>query len=922
MKTWHVLLLLGGMFLILGRVSGASRPEEEAIRTEYPTKDWVVADFVVTDPRFGAEARPGFDNRKAFQKAIDAAYEAGGGVVYVPAGHYEFRSTAVGSKMVRVRSGEGERQQRYAYEYVLRLPSGVQLRGDWSDPDSSAEGVSGTILEVRVGAGSRNCDGRVESWWNDPQAGNVLRTSYTSVADRFLEMQPGTGVTNLSIWYPEQSLERIQPYPWTLFQTSGDCATVERVTLVNSYNGFYSAPSELHYLKDCRITALNKAVELHVCTDIGRIERFKIAPTYWAGSQLPGAPAQDALLDYMQKHVTGIEMHRSDWEYLSHLTITGCRIGLWIGREPGFDNAPNAQIYDLNVQACATGLYVEDVNPYGILVSNSSIGSLRDGKALHVSEEFDTSLQFNGTNFAGKIFSAGKSGVISFESCRFAEPEESDFSLVQNGGTVLLTQCSFAGDGRHVRLGTGAERLGSVNSGCNGHLDVSDNSRNARIEVDFDPGKRIDPIPMLRKTDVEKQPRPHSPRISRPRLSHVSGYNRELPMRDVSKPLQRALDDLAAQGGGTLYLPAGRYLLNRPIVVPSGVELRGSWDVPHHTMNGGTALFTDYTGGREGEAGIPLIRLEARAGIRGLNIAQLNLVRTGAAVENPKKTPFLIQGLGPEVYVINVTVSLGDKGIDLASYDTSRHYVDYFAGTLLRVGVQVGGGACNGVIRNLQFNPHYSQRMPRGGQGYPKVFARDFIQSHCRALTFSDVREQVIFNNFVFGSIYGIHFRRDALTGRCPARLEMIGHGSDGCTFALFVEDADRETKITGINSELVNTNIRHQKVRSYVLMGDDQAAAKVDPSSELRLYNSAFWGSPTTGVIVNGGQVRFSQANFHRCGNPGVNVRKGRVWMHTSNLAQPLRPAKHEVYVRLDSTGGEVVQFNNRFASGFGKAD
>src|SRR4051812_13652246 len=65
---------------------------QQSIKTIYPTKDWVISDFVVTDPKFGAKAKPGFDNRQAFQAAIDAAYNNGGGVVYIPAGNYEFRS--------------------------------------------------------------------------------------------------------------------------------------------------------------------------------------------------------------------------------------------------------------------------------------------------------------------------------------------------------------------------------------------------------------------------------------------------------------------------------------------------------------------------------------------------------------------------------------------------------------------------------------------------------------------------------------------------------------------------------------------------------------------------------------------------------------------------------------------------------------
>jgi len=131
-----------------------------------------------------------------------------------------------------------------------------------------------------VGKDSPNHDGVVKSWWNDPQADNVLRTTYTSIADRFIDMREGTGVTNLSIWYPEQDIHDVKPYPWTLYQATGNSATVENVTLVNAYNGFYSAPSELHYVVNSYVTALNTGLEVYVCTDIGRIENVKIDPKF------------------------------------------------------------------------------------------------------------------------------------------------------------------------------------------------------------------------------------------------------------------------------------------------------------------------------------------------------------------------------------------------------------------------------------------------------------------------------------------------------------------------------------------------------------------------------------------------------------------------------------------------------------------
>lgn len=890
---------------------------QHSIKTVYSTKDWVISDFVVTDPMFGAKAEPGFDNRAAFQAAIDAAYESGGGVVYIPAGNYEFHSTQIGIKSVRVRQGTSENKKDFNYEYVLRLHPGVQLRGDWAAPESNNGMVLGTILEVRVGKNAPNYDGSVKSWWNDSQAGNALRTTYTSIADRFIEMNAGTGVTNLSIWYPEQNINDVKPYPWTLFQTQGNCATIEHVTLVNSYNGFNSAPSELHYVLDSYITALNKGIEVHVCTDIGRIENVSISPEYWAKSGLPGAPTLAELTAYTKANSVGFQMHRSDWEYISYLHISGYKTGIWIGREPGFADAPNAQLYEVHVDNCENGLYVEDVNPYGILISNSSFGAAKGGNAVYFYKDFSTSTQFNGVEFSGPIVSDGSDGVISFESCLFGK--YSDYALKINDGNVLLSQCHFENADKHVYLGMNMRTLKSVNSGHKQRLKINNHSNDAKIEIITDKKYAFEPIPKGLKTNIIAHPRPVSNQVLKADFSRATGFNNQRPVKDISSELQSALDALKASGGGTLYLPAGRYLVDKPIKIPSGVELRGSWDVQHHTQNGGTAIFTNYDGGDAGENAPSLIQLETNAGIRGITLAQLNIISGEYSAESPRKTPFLIQGQGPKVYVINVTIAIGDKGIDLASYDTSGHYVDYLGGVPLRAGIWVGGGAEGGFIRNMQFNPHYGSRLPEGGQGYPRVAMMRFVQSNCSALKFADVKNQTIFNNFVYGSVYGIHFLKDEITGKYPGKMTMIGHGSDGCTYSLFVEDADKDTKIIAVNSELVNTKIPNEPVRSYVLMGKEMNTSKVHPDAKLILYNSAFWGSPVFGAIINSGIVSFQQANFSRSGTYGVDVRGGRAHVYTSYFAQEIPDTVTlNGYARLGMYGNLIELTNNYYISGF----
>jgi len=617
-------------------------------------------------------------------------------------------------------------------------------------------------------------------------------------------------------------------------------------------------------------------------------------------------------------------MHRSDWEYVSYLYVSGYKTGMWVGKEPGQRQTPNAQFYEIHIENCGNGLFVESVNPYGLLFSNSSFGADKDGRAAYFYSDFTTSTQFNGVDFKGPVVSDGSDGVISFESCTFSD--YGDDALRINSGNILLTQCDFKKPNGHLFLGERVNTLKSINSGYNRSLDVKNNSAAAKVDIKTGNEYMFEAIPKNIQTDIAVHPKPSSNRVLRVDLPRAKGFNSDAPTVDVTNDLQAALDAVKAGGGGTVYLPAGRYLVDHPLVIPSGVELRGSWDVQHHTQSGGTALFTNYAGGAAGENGPSLIQLKERAGIRGLNILQYNIITDGFSITDPRRTPFLIQGQGRGVYVVNVTIPYGDKGIDLASYNTSGHYVDFFTGVVARAGIWVGGGAEGGFIRNMQFNPHYGTRLPEATQGYPNVSLMRFVQANCSQLKFADVKNQTIFNNFVYGSVYGIHFLKDAITGNYPGEMTVIGHGSDGCTFALFVEDADKNTKIIGINSELVNTQIAGQDVRAYVLMGSDVNTKKVHPDAQLILYNSAFWGSPTSGAIINNGIVRYQQANFQSLTARGLNkvvgieVRGGKAHVYSSYFAQriPDDADENSNYAWLHPAGNFIELTNNHYISGF----
>lgn len=102
--------------------------------------------------------------------------------------------------------------------------------------------------------------------------------------------------------------------------------------------------------------------------------------------------------------------------------------------------------------------------------------------------------------------------------------------------------------------------------------------------------------------------------------------------------------------------------------------------------------------------------------------------------------------------------------------------------------------------------------------------------------------------------------------------------------------------------------------------MGDKVNTDKVHPDAKLILYNSAFWGSPVFGAIINNGIVSFQQANFSRSGTQGVDVRGGKAHVFTSYFAQKIVEGTNgsEGYARLGIQGKSIEFTNNYYISGF----
>lgn len=826
--------------------------ETKVYDTEYSTSDIVIADRSVTD--YGAKGDGISDDTQAFQEALAQAGGQGGGVVFVPSGTYKVTG-----------------------EFVI--PTGVTLRGDWANPDQHGGLVKGTIIAVYSGKGQAN-------------------------GTSFMRMEPSSGVTHLSIWYPEQDISAPAAYPWTLEQLPGDSATVKNVTLVNAYQGIKIGPdwNELHYVKDLYGTTLKTGIFLDFTTDIGRLENLHLSPDVWAGSGLPGSPEWSQLSEYMTEQAEGIVMGRSDWEYMSNIHIAGYKTGMRITTRTGSLETANAQLYKIQIEDCNVALKIEGVNDYGLLVTDSRFeaGAGQNPIAIHATNGFRSIAQFNSVTVGGNpshaVVNEG-SGTLSFENSSFENWGEgsSDYAIAAKNGSLILGGSSFAKPDRHLMIEGNVATVNAINSGYQGELAVNDESTSAELNIHQDETFGLETIPDVPSVDIAAGPKPRTRELfnvlKEPYSADKTGST------DSSQAIQQALSDAKAAGGGTVYMPAGIYRVEQPLIVPTGVELRGNYDVPHHTIGNGTVIFTNY--GENAPEADAFIQLQHFSGLRGLSVYYDQ--QTWSEANPVKPYAWTVQGQGKGVYLIDTTLVNPYKAVDFGTYNTSGHYIDYVAGSPLMEGIYLGGGADGGYMRNVQFNPHYY-----GRNHYPNHPSNDaefnmiwnYQKENLDAFRVGDVKNQMIFNTFVYGSKFGIHFEEQNGTG--PEAV-VIGHGTDGSKKGAVLQGAGAGG-LSFINTELVSMSTTD---KVYVEVGEQFASKAV-------FFNTSMWGDTTRSFDIFGGDVRIQQANFTKVGEIGINAIGGDITLYNSYFQQP---RTNHVYVGPEIE--KMIISNNLFNGG-----
>jgi hypothetical protein len=824
--------LILSLLLCSAAAAAPGTPQWQIIKTKYPTLDTVVAGYNVLD--FGAVGDGKTDCTAGFQQAMDDMHNAGGGTVFVPEGRYVIKGT-------------------------LRIPTSVTLRGEWAAPTAMSPAVKGTVLMAYAGRGDTN-------------------------GTPFISVSQCAGIKDLSIWYPEQTAQDIAAYPYCLIQRGGDNATFEDLTLVNPYLGIRIGPggNELHYVHNVYGTPLSVGIRYDMTTDIGRLENIHFSPDYWCQSGLPDAPTTTGpLAAWLLANGTAIHMERSDWEYVAYVFIDGYHYGFLM--TSGRGGGANAQFYAMSIRDCQTAVEVRETNPFGMEFAKCTFQGREYG--FRLGSRFSAAILLNDCNISAEqaLYSEG-TGCFIAQNSRFTHG-----NLTLTGGVLALTASKIEDARTQITLGadvSGASLVGNTFAGGS-----------PQIKSELAPGKlfmsdtpvKIDPLPQYygNKTPVSRPARDVLYVVTDAPWN-ANGHGQG----DDTLAVQKALAQAGKDGGGIVFIPGGDYIIRDSLTVPSGVELRGVFDVPHHTIGGGSMLHI-YPGTNQA----PAVAVLAHAGLRGLTFNYPD-----QADGDWKQYPFLLQGQGADLYIINVNCGNPYQFLDLRTWRCDRHYVDYLSGSPLRIGVAVGGGSTDGDIRNVQFNAHYWSRVIGENPFFANGAQTDFNslwtyqKENLDAIWVGNCRHELLYQNFVYGSLYGIHFTQQ--DGQGPEDCLVHGHGTDGSKTGVYFERGDG--RIDMINSQLVSMSSSNKVV---IKLGPDFHGT-------ARLINTMVWGDPITLAQVDNGTLWLLGLHSTQFGN-GLQVNSGEVTAVNVNYTGHTRSG-HPVHLGLAATGAKATLIGN----------
>ncbi|MBN1817867.1 MAG: hypothetical protein JW828_10940 [Sedimentisphaerales bacterium] len=303
----------------------------------------------------GAVADGKTDCTAAFQKLLDQAGAAGGGIVHVPAGQYAVKGNLV-------------------------IPGGVTLEGTFTVPPTNRHDrfptYHGSVLLAYAGRGSQEGKPFIQL------AGNMAT------------------VKGLIVHYPEWKQNDVPPvpYPPCILGRGFDNLAVLDCCLINPYEGIRFERAGRQLVRNVYGYPIWRGFYVDECYDIGRMENCHFWP-FGVNYR-----HDDPFCKWVNVNGVAFEFARTDWHYVLNTFCFGYGVGYKFSQSER--GACNGNFLGIGADSCRRAVLVEQGQPPGILITNGELvgrwGS-EDSVCLEIAKDAATKVSLTNCSFWGPI---------------------------------------------------------------------------------------------------------------------------------------------------------------------------------------------------------------------------------------------------------------------------------------------------------------------------------------------------------------------------------------------------------------------------------------------------------------------------------------------------------------------------------------
>jgi hypothetical protein len=582
--------------------------------------------------------------------------------------------------------------------------------------------------------------------------------------------------------------------------------------------------------------------------DISQIQDLRFSPDVWSISKLPGAPAAGCPhAAWMRANGTGMRLERVDGEGCMETYISGYKVG--VEAYVSTNGGPSVSFYGGAISNCGTAfLDGAGGGNTGFEFTRFTLdGDIAFDRYTNLdAAAFFHTCQLTGHNGTAVRLSGGSSSVMQFQDCTFTG------TLKLDGGIANLVNCSLsvAPGSNHCVMASGAI-IGAF-TGCffNPARTISNAADARRLIID---GRRAStsPLPVVNWADIEQDlASRHPAKTSLFVVTNTPWNAAGNGIADDTAAIQSALNAASANGGGIVYVPAGKYKLTGTLDVPGGVELRGSYPSRHaaplYDGHVKVSVLQPY-GGAGTTNGPPAIALEANAGLVGVTISY--------ELQDTNATPYppAIQGRGANVYALGVLCPNAYGYVDLNTYPCTNHFCYQVDGWAMHNGFMIGNGSTGSIVEcmaNLSYWVDNNLSTSQLVSAWQEPI-KNFTEHNLDWFVLGDGTELMVKN---FDYLCHTFMRCVSQNGRGPWITGILTQTD--AAVECFRFEADVPCHIDIVNPEWMVTLADYPDLTGLGVIST--------PSFQgtARFFNAPLWGPRPWDYIIQGGDVGFELAH------------------------------------------------------------